>query len=107
MDFPLPQTGRVPTGEVGPPPLPPEIAALSQTPTSGQVGEGEKPNSKAGLPRLVFEIERSLDSIADAVPGVADQVDDMKSTLRDLLASALQGGGQEQGGSEDPGSYLG
>lgn len=87
-------------GMMGAPPSPPQLSTLSSVPTS----EGEAGNRAAGLPKLIFSVEQSLDTIAEAVPGSSEQIDEIKRQLRDLLTSALQGGDQEEASQT---GYLG
>ena len=60
---------------------------------------------------MFFNIESSLDALASVIPAEADKIDQIKSSLREILASAVSGGApfasneQRQiqgGGSEEP-----
>lgn len=41
--------------------------------------------------RLFFEVERTIDTIAAAMPAKASELDSIKQQLRAILTSALQG----------------
>lgn len=69
-------------------PLPPETPSLSAFSADG----GEAGGWKAGaLPRLFFQVEQQLDTIARAVPQSSGEIDSIKQSLRGILVSSLQG----------------
>lgn len=81
----------------GPPAAPPETPTLSAFPTSpGAAGPGQGAPSPAGrmeaIPKLVYAIDQLLDTLARAVPGASEDVDQAKSVIRGVLTKALQGG---------------
>lgn len=52
------------------------------------------------LPKLVFEIENSIKTLARALPGdAAEQLDSVIQQVRNVVAQALQGSGGQPGGS--------
>lgn len=61
-----------------------------------QEGPGQGGSPVAGrseaVPRLVFMIDQLLDTLARAVPGASEEVDQAKSVVRGVLTKALQGG---------------
>lgn len=44
------------------------------------------------IPRLIFGVEQLIDTIARAVPGASEELDQAKAIIRGVLAKALQGG---------------
>lgn len=86
----------------GPPPGPPENPSLSAFPTSpAGPGPGGSPAGRTeAIPKLIFMIDQLLDTLARAVPGASQEIDGAKSTIRAVLAKALQGG---PGGNPPPG----
>lgn len=88
----------------GPPAPPPEAPTLSAFPGArpGPGAGGPSPVGQVGaLPRLVYGVEQLLDTIARAVPGASEDIDQAKAIVRGVLAKALQGGGP--GGNPMPG----
>ena len=49
------------------------------------------PSQGAGAMRLFFELEQSIDAIASLIPAASEQLDGIKTQLRGILTSALQG----------------
>lgn len=74
---------------------PPEAPTLSAFPMSGGGAEdGAPPDSKIGaIPKIVFQIEMLLDTLARAVPGAAQQVDQAKAVVRGILTKSIPSGG--------------
>jgi hypothetical protein len=61
-------------------------------PTGNPEQEGAPPGRGGALPRMFFEVESGLDAIAGAMPESAGRIDEVKSMLRDVLATALNAG---------------
>lgn len=74
---------------------PPEAPTLSAFPMSG--GSPEDGASSAGkigaIPKIVFQVEMMLDTLARAVPGAAQQVDQAKAIVRGILTKSIPSGG--------------
>lgn len=92
----------------GPPPQAnqPSVGAIPPSPP-GAGGPGAGPQMGA-LPRLVFQIEQSLQTLARALPPDSSrQVDAIKEQLRTLVAGALAGSspGQPTSPMEEGGPY--
>jgi len=93
-------------GQDMPPPPPagsPSVAGIPPGPASmGPPGMG----AAGALPKLVFEIENSLKTLARAMPDSSAEVDSIIQQLRNLVAQALQGSmGKPSpgGGMQSPG----
>lgn len=56
----------------------------------------------AGIAKMFYAIERSLDSLADAIPNQAEEIDKIKSALREILATAVSNGAAFAGGDASP-----
>ncbi len=80
----------------GPPMAPPEAPTLSAFPLEGnQSAAGGPPPSQIGaLPKMVFQVEMMLDTIARAVPGASEAIDQAKQIVRGILTKSIQGGAQ-------------
>lgn len=74
---------------------PPEAPTLSAFPLSGGGPENGAPQaSKIGaIPKIVFQIEMLLDTLARAMPGAAQQVDQAKAVVRGILTKSIPSGG--------------
>lgn len=68
-------------------PLPAEMPSLNAIPPSG----GDMAGKASAVPRLFFNVEKSLDDIARVAPSVANEIDEVKATLRGILARAVNG----------------
>lgn len=79
----------------GPPSPPPDTPSLTAYPTSdsssygGQEGKGTSYKGEA-LIRIFYEIEKSLDSIAQGAPSCAEEIDTIKSMLKDVRTNVIQ-----------------
>lgn len=94
LDGPPPPAGQPSVGSI--PPSPP-----------GMGGPGAGPQMGA-LPRLVFQIEQSLQTLARALPPeTSRQIDAIKEQLRQLVAGSLSGSspGQPTSPTEEGGPY--
>lgn len=80
---------------MGGPPVPPDEPSLNAYPGRG----GAFPGRAAAVPKMVFQIERALDTLASAVPGEAKAIDRIRMALRDVLTAALESGASEEEGS--------
>lgn len=85
-------------------PFPP---AANVPPMVGQM-MGQNPGVSAvppggGLPRLIFSVQQTLDTIARAVPDASEEIDTIKEMLTDVLLKATTGG---SGKSESPMSKV-
>jgi len=63
-------------------------------------GDPEASGGGAGLAKMFYAIERSLDSLASAIPEQAEELDKIKSSLREILASAVSHGAAFMGRDE-------
>lgn len=73
---------------------PPEAPTLSAFPMSGEAEGGAPPSSKIGaIPKIVFQVEMLLDTLARAVPGAAQQADQAKAIVRGILTKSIPSGG--------------
>jgi hypothetical protein len=74
---------------------PPEAPTLSAFPLEGGPGGGAPPGPRqiGAIPKMVFEVEMLLDTIARAVPGAAQQVDQAKAIVRGILTKSIPSGG--------------
>ncbi len=71
----------------GPFPLPPSLGqGPAVPPDSGPPDEGTV--SGDGLLRLVYQVDKALDAIARVHPEVASAIDKVKTSLRDVIATA-------------------
>lgn len=86
-------------GRMSSPPVPPpEIPAMSAyRPSSApEGGGGPGPGQAGAIPQLFFQADQALDTIASAVPTVANDIDSIKSALRDVLRKMLSIGAPNQ-----------
>jgi hypothetical protein len=92
----------------GPPAPPPETPNLSAIPRSPQGPGGGSPAGRMeAIPKLVFMVDQLLDTLARAVPGASEEIDQAKATIRGVLAKALQGGpGGNPGSAPAPTSQM-
>jgi|SRR3990172_1929024 len=86
----------------GPPPgaMPQRMSAMHASPLRPDQSNPEPQGGGAGIARMFYAIERSLDSLASAIPDQSDQIDKIKSSLREVLAQAVSGGAAFVGGEE-------
>lgn len=68
-------------------------------------GDSQPSGGGGGIAKMFYAIERSLDSLASAIPDQAEEIDKIKSQLREILASAVSGGAAFMG-SEDSGPSI-
>lgn len=93
-------------GPMSPPPggapLPPDMPNLSAFP--GAQGGPQNPMTAApkgaAVPRIIFEIEKTLDVLASAIPDASETIDKIKSLLQDVMDSKVQS--QSQSLQEEP-----
>jgi hypothetical protein len=64
------------------------------------MGNPEASGGGAGIAKMFYAIERSLDSLASAIPEQAEEIDKVKSSLREILASAVSRGAAFMGRDE-------
>jgi hypothetical protein len=85
------------------------MPTLAGIPPGGQPPMPGPPEQGAGaaLPKLVFQIEQSLDTLARALPpDAAEKINTIKDTLREAVAISLSGGGQPpEGPAQQGGPY--
>lgn len=90
----------------GPPPgaTPVGLSSVKATPFSAAdpLGDQEALGGGAGIAKMFYAIERSLDSLAMAIPTQAAEIDKIKSSLREVLASALSNGAAFAGADQGP-----
>lgn len=92
---------------------PPEAPTLSAFPgAQGPEAGGAPPMAKMGaVPKLIFQAEMLLDTIARAVPAAAADVDKAKQIVRGILTKAIPGGAAgtppPQGGPMGPPPPMG
>lgn len=99
--LPPPPVGGGMPPEGGPPP---QMGApsLANIPPSGPQMGG--PEQGGALPRLVFQIEQSLQTLARALPpGSSQKIDMIREQLRGAVAEALSGGGEPAPGPQQEG----
>lgn len=95
----------------GPPPgaTPAGLSAMKMSPMMSQsedpLGDSQPSGGGGGIAKMFYAIERSLDSLASAIPTQAEEIDKIKSQLREILASAVSGGAAFMG-SEDQGPSI-
>lgn len=78
----------------GPPPAAPTM------PNMDAFGSSPTASNAAAIPRLVFDIEQKLNDLAKAVPGQSEEIDKLKSHLRDVMAEMMASSeGPDTGGS--------
>lgn len=106
--MPMPPGGMPGGGapQQGPPPAfgGPSLANIppGQPPTP----PGQDPSQAGGaLPRLIFQIEQQIETLAKALPSDAsDKLNSIREQLREVVAGALSGGPPQQG-SQSGGPY--
>jgi hypothetical protein len=64
------------------------------------MGGAEAGGGSAGLAKMFYAIERSLDTLASAIPEQAEDLDKVKSLLREILASAVSHGAAFMGSDD-------
>lgn len=77
---------------------------------------GEAGGEMDGLLKLVYQVDRALDAIAQQFPGVAGGIDTVKASLQDVIATATRSGAAPpekrglsamgRGSSASPGGVL-
>jgi hypothetical protein len=58
------------------------------------MGGGDPSGGGSSIPRLVFSLEKAVDTLARAVPGAAAEAGQIKTLLRGIMMKASQGGPQ-------------
>src|SRR5688572_29140525 len=85
----------------GPPPAfgNPSLANIPQGQPPGPP-HGQSPMEAGGaLPRLVFQIEQSIETLGRSLPSNAsEKLNSIREQLREVIAEALSGGGPQMGG---------
>ncbi len=79
------------SGPAGPLPLPPALrdgGLMGDAGTSAGATSAQMDN----LLRLVYQVERALDTIAKAYPQVAGNIDEVKDALTEVVAAATRKG---------------
>lgn len=90
----------------GPPPgaTPVGLSSMKMSPMQSgpdpTSGNPEASGGGAGIAKMFYAIENSLDSLAGAIPEQAEEIDKIKSALREILASAVSGGAAFMGSDE-------
>lgn len=83
--------------------------SLSNIPPSGPpqgAGGMGGPEQGGALPKLVFNIEQSLQTLARALPaGASQKIDAIRETLRQAVAEAISGGGEPTPPMQEGGPY--
>lgn len=92
---------------MSPPPMaanagPPPPSATGMAGGPPQAGPAGPSGGGGGLPRLVFGIEGALDTLAQAVPQAAGEVNQIKQLLRGVLQKAVSGGAPSPGAGGPP-----
>lgn len=64
---------------------------LSSLPVEGDTGGG------GSVAKLVFSMEKALETLARAIPGASDEAEQIKGLLRAILMKATQSGGSPRG----------
>jgi hypothetical protein len=72
----------------GPPVQPPTVPTVSSIPQD----QADTGGLVAALPRLVFNVEQQLSTLARILPAQSEQLNGIRESLRAVLASALQRG---------------
>jgi len=86
--------GMAPGG--GPPPAmgSPTLANIPPGSPSGPPMGGDPQSQGGALPRLVFQIEQSIQTLARALPpDASEKLDAVTQQIREVVAMALSGGG--------------
>lgn len=93
----------LPPGTIsGPPIQPPEAPTLSSIPIGGQT-EAPGPGQVGALPRLFFNLEQQVETIARVLPpALAAELSPIMSALRAVLVKALQSGAGAFEGNPEP-----
>jgi hypothetical protein len=65
---------------------------------------GQTPGGGGGLKDVFDELSNTLDSLAGILPDQAEEIDQIKSQLAEVLAKAVSGGASFQGRTEAPGN---
>lgn len=84
------------SGSAGPLPLPPGLSdggPLGERGTSLEAPQRQMDN----LLRLVYQVDKALQTIAKAFPDVAKQVDKVRSALTEVVAAATRKGASPAG----------
>lgn len=91
----------------GPPPgaTPAGLSAIKSSPLQGDAGPTDDTSPMGGgggIAKMFYAIESSLDSLASAIPNQAAEIDKIKASLREILASAVSDGAAFQGADQTP-----
>lgn len=63
---------------------------------------GEGPEGGGSVPKLVFSLEKALETLAKVVPAASAEIEQVKGLLRQVLMKATQGGGAATPASQSP-----
>lgn len=63
---------------------------------------GEPPEAGGSVPKLVFSLEKALETLAKVVPAASAEIEQVKGLLRQVLMKASQGGGAATPSSQGP-----
>lgn len=85
----------------GPPVPPPYMPTLSAYPATGDSGPG--PEKGGAVLRLFESVIKTLDTIALAAPQCADDIDDVKMALQDILVDIVNYGASDKPSTKSPG----
>jgi hypothetical protein len=66
--------------------------------------QSESPGGGSGLKDVFDELGNTLDSLAGILPDQAEEIDQIKTQLAEVLAKAVSGGASFQGRTESPGN---
>lgn len=104
--MPPPPMGGSGQGPQGGPPPPPGAPSLANVPPGAPPPMGGADQAGGALPKLVFQIDTSLQTLARALPpDMSMKLDAIRETLREIVAEALSGGGQPESPEAQGGPY--
>lgn len=63
------------------------------------------PEGGPPIPRLVFSLEKAVDTLARAVPGASVEAEQIKQLLRGIMMKAANGGGGQRPEDAEPLAY--
>ena len=67
---------------------------------SDPMSDSQPSGGGGGIAKMFYALESSLDSLASAIPEQAEDIDKIKSQLREILASAVSGGSAFMGAQD-------
>lgn len=68
----------------------PQSPTLSSLPAEGDSSGG------GSVPKLVFSIEKAIETLARTIPGASEEAEQIKGLLRGILMKATQKGGSSR-----------